>query len=65
MSGGTPMSGTPHSPARWASSPPEVIATTLAPCRAASVVASSVSSVLPENEMANTKDASLTNAGHS
>ena len=62
---GTATRGAAHSPARWASSPPEVMATTLAPCRAASVVACKVSSVSPENETAKTSDVSLTKAGHS
>ena len=63
--GGTPMHGAPHASARRTSSPPPAITTILAPARAASVAASTVSSVAPEHETAKTRDASSTKFGHS
>ncbi len=47
------------------SSPPVVTATRLAPALAASPAASTVSSVSPENEMANTSDPRPTKSGRS
>ena len=62
---GTGITGAPQPAASLPSSPPWVTATILAPCIAASVAASSVSSVLPEHEMANTSEPSPTKAGSS
>src|SRR3954447_12504203 len=62
---GTDTTAAPHEDASFSSSPPLVTATIRAPFMAASVAASMVSSVLPENEMANTSEPSPTNAGHS
>jgi hypothetical protein len=50
--GGQPMTGAPAFAAREASSPPEQTATTWAPASNAEAVASSVSSVPPEYDMA-------------
>ncbi len=65
MAVGTGTTGAPHSSARRPSSPPAVTATRLAPALAASPAASTVSSVLPENEMANTSEPRPTKSGRS
>ncbi len=65
MPAGTAMCGAPHSPARAASSPPWQTATTWAPAWAASVAASSVSSVAPEHDTASTSVRDPTKPGNS
>ena len=60
---GTGTTGAPHSPASRASSPPEVTTTMLAPAAAASPAASTVSSVSPENDMANTSEPAADEVG--
>ena len=63
MPGGMRTTGTSHASASRASSPPMVMATTRAPARAASVTASTVSSVSPEKDTAKTSEPSPTKAG--
>ncbi len=65
IEGSNGTSGAPHSCARLASSPPEAITTIRAPAAAAAVAALTVSSVLPENELAMTKVSGPTHPGHS
>ena len=62
---GTGITGAPQPLASLASSPPLVTTTMRPPLIAASDAASMVSSVLPENEMANTNEPSPTKCGHS
>ncbi len=63
MSPSTATTGADHCPASRPSSPPWVMATTLAPALAASEADSTVSSVSPENETANTSVCSSTKFG--
>ena len=65
MEAGTSTTGAPQLRARRPSSPPPVTATTEAPSTAAADAASTVSSVLPENDTAKTSDPSPTKAGSS
>ena len=65
MSSGTLTIGALQASPRRVNSPPPLTMTTLAPWTAASLVASTVSSVLPEKETANTSVPSPTKAGSS
>ncbi len=65
MPSGIPTLGTPQLVANRPSSPPRVTTTIRAPTTAASEATSTVSSVLPENDMANTSEVSPTKAGSS
>ena len=65
MSSGTATIGALQASPNRVSSPPPLTITTLAPCTAASLVASTVSSVSPENDTAKTNVPSPTNAGSS
>ena len=65
MESSTGITGAPHSWARRARWPPAVTTTTRAPSPKAWLAAATVSSVLPENDTANTNVSGPTKPGHS
>ncbi len=63
MSVGTGTTGTSHSPASSTNAPPPATTISEAPASKAAAAASRVSSVFPENDMANTNEPVPTKSG--